>query len=214
MKKPSAADLLVSPLDTASPNRSPAGTPKQFEFNLGAFNTASSSKRKKRNNNVGTSSILNQAIGSPPHLNTLSSISDLKAMASSRLESVKRYLERSHSEILKDIDSSQSRLHKRVKASLSLSLLVQSRTLKQNFSHIQMQACQQIMDESDKEYKKTAERISQTMEAIKAAYLEIMAEAQAKGSRACKTSIPELSRSFEKALDILKSRYGIQSTAA
>ncbi|XP_052170949.1 uncharacterized protein LOC127787117 isoform X3 [Diospyros lotus] len=192
MKKPSAADLLVSPLDTASPNRSPAGTPKQFEFNLGAFNTASSSKRKKRNNNVGTSSILNQAIGSPPHLNTLSSISDLKAMASSRLESVKRYLERSHSEILKDIDSSQSRLHKR----------------------IQMQACQQIMDESDKEYKKTAERISQTMEAIKAAYLEIMAEAQAKGSRACKTSIPELSRSFEKALDILKSRYGIQSTAA
>ena len=113
-RKSSAADLLVSPPAVSSPDRSPSQSPKQFEFDLGAFNTVSSSKKK--------SSVLMQPTVSPPNLKTLSTISDLKELAASRLESIKRQLDHSHSEILKDIEASQSRLSKRFKVSLSLSL--------------------------------------------------------------------------------------------
>ncbi|GFZ16632.1 hypothetical protein Acr_25g0010410 [Actinidia rufa] len=190
-RKSSAADLLVSPPAVSSPDRSPSESPKQFEFDLGAFNTVSSSKKKK--NDVASSSVLMQPKVSPPNLKTLSTISDLKELAASRLESIKRQLDHSHSEILKDIEASQSRLSKRFK--------------------IQTQACQQVMDEAEKEYKKMSERISESREAMKASYTEFLAEAQGSASRVCKTSIPELSQSFEKALDVLRSRYGISSAA-
>ncbi|KAL7182342.1 hypothetical protein ACSBR1_041111 [Camellia fascicularis] len=190
-RKSSVVDLLVSPPTITSPNRSSSESPKHFEFNLGAFNTTSSSKKKK--NDVASSSVLIQPTASPPHLKSLSTISDLKELASSRLDSIKRQLDRSHSEILKDMEASQSRLHKRFK--------------------IQTQACQQVTDEAEKEYKKMSERISESREAMKASYLGFLAEAQASASRACKTSIPELSQSFEKALDVLRSRYGISSSA-
>lgn len=50
---------------------------------------------------------------------TLSNISDLKEMAFSRLDDQKRNLiERSHSEILKDLEASHSRLHKRFKVNI------------------------------------------------------------------------------------------------
>ncbi|KAI7994963.1 hypothetical protein LOK49_LG11G01942 [Camellia lanceoleosa] len=110
MRKSSAADLLVSPPTITSPNRSSSESSKHFEFNLGAFNTISSFKKKK--NDVASSSVLIQPTASPPHLKNLSTISDLKELASSRLDSIKRQLDRSHSEILKDMDASQSRLHK------------------------------------------------------------------------------------------------------
>lgn len=112
-------------------------------------------------------------------------------MSASRLDGIKRHLDRSHSEIIKDIEASQSRLHKRFK--------------------IQTQACQQVMDEAEKEYKKMSERINESKESLKASYVEFIAEAQASASRACKCSIPELSQSFEKALDVLRARYGAAS---
>ncbi|KAA8521255.1 hypothetical protein F0562_011908 [Nyssa sinensis] len=78
---------------------------------------------------------------------------------------------------------------------------------------IQTQACQQVVDEAEKEYKKMSERISESREAMKASFAEFIAEAQASASRVCKTSIPELSQSFEKAIDVLQNRYGISSAS-
>ncbi|CAL0311754.1 unnamed protein product [Lupinus luteus] len=120
-----------------------------------------------------------------------SNISDLKNLASSGIDDLKRHIDRSHSEILKHVEASHSRLHKRFK--------------------MQNQACQQVMDEADKEYKKVSERITESREAMKASYEEFMADAQATASRACKTSITELSQSFEKAIDSIRNRYGISS---
>ncbi|CAL5429349.1 unnamed protein product [Camellia sinensis] len=241
-RKSSVADLLVSPPTITSPNRSSSESPKHFEFNLGAFNTTSSSKKKK--NDVASSSVLIQPTASPPHLKSLSTISDLKELASSRLDSIKRQLDRSHSEILKDMEASQSRLHKRFKLFGYDEPDPGSQRLHHNYSFVwlliskgsdgsqckrkctsfetvnqlvkscrQTQACQQVTDEAEKEYKKMSERISESREAMKASYLGFLAEAQASASRACKTSIPELSQSFEKALDVLRSRYGISSSA-
>ncbi|XP_059642723.1 uncharacterized protein LOC132284621 [Cornus florida] len=190
-RKSSAADLLVSSPPTASPNRSASESPKQFEFNLNTFNTTSSSKNKKKNS-VASTSVPIKSNGSPMSLNTLATISDLKGFASLRLDSIKRQLDHSQSEILKDIEASQSRLHKRFK--------------------IQSQQCQQVVDEAEKEYRKMSERINESRVAMKTSYTEFMAEAQASASRVCKTSIPELSQSFEKAIDVLKNRYGNSST--
>ncbi|KAH7864124.1 hypothetical protein Vadar_026041 [Vaccinium darrowii] len=165
-RKPSAANFLVSPPPTASPNRSPSESPrKQFEFelNLGAFNTVASSSKKRKKNGVESSSARIQDVGSPVNMKSLSTIADLKEMASSRLDSLKSQLDRSHSEIIKDLEASHSRLHKRFK--------------------IQTQACQQVADEAEKEYKKISERMTESREAIKASYLEFMAEAQASASR-------------------------------
>ncbi|XP_058223818.1 uncharacterized protein LOC131333359 isoform X2 [Rhododendron vialii] len=193
-RKPTVADFLVSPPPTASPNRSPSESPKeQFEFDLGAFNNAASSSKKRKKDNVASSSVdrIQNVVRSPLNMKSLGTISDLKEMAASLLDSIKHQLDRSHAEIVKDLEASQSRLHKRFKT----------------------QACQQVVDEAEKEHKKISDRISESREAMKASYLKFLAEAQASASRVCKTSIPELSQSFEKSLDVLRSRYGISSNA-
>lgn len=123
----------------------------------------------------------------------LSSISDLKEMVVSRIDDLKRNLiNRSHSEILKDLEASHSRLHKRFK--------------------IQTQTGQQMMDEADKEYKKMSEQIAETQGAMRASYTEFLADVQSTAFNVCKTTIPNLSRSFETAIGALQSRYGIQTT--
>lgn len=127
-RKASAADFLVSPLQTAaSPNQSASESPpKKFDFNLDGFNHTTSSLKKKNSNiknksaAAAAASVPMQPTGSPSPLKNLNSISDLKDLASSRLDSVKRQLDRSHSEILKDIEAFQSRLHKRFKVSITL----------------------------------------------------------------------------------------------
>ncbi|KAL4347438.1 hypothetical protein GQ457_17G019650 [Hibiscus cannabinus] len=149
-----------SPLPMSSPapeeNQSP---PKSTIFN-------------KRKRNIGAnashsnpaSAYFNLHSSLPNNTKTLTTISDLKEFASSRLEDMKRNLiDRSHSEILKDLNASHSRLHKRFK--------------------IQTQACQQVMDEAEKEYKKITEKIDSSHEAMKASYAEFMADAQATASR-------------------------------
>ncbi|XP_062147175.1 uncharacterized protein LOC133854917 [Alnus glutinosa] len=177
----SVAELLEMPLPKAASPPPPSRTnesPKSSIF-ISSKNTLSASKFKKDKS-------------LPTALNSLSSVSDLKDLASSHLDDLKRHIDRSHSEILKELDSSQSRLHKRFK--------------------IQTQSCQRLMDESEKEYKKMSERISESREAMKASYGEFIADAQGSASRACKTSITELSQSCEKAIDVLRSRFGIPST--
>uniref|UniRef100_A0A3N7E9E0 Uncharacterized protein n=1 Tax=Populus trichocarpa TaxID=3694 RepID=A0A3N7E9E0_POPTR len=76
---------------------------------------------------------------------------------------------------------------------------------------IQSQTCQQMMDESEKDFKKMTERVTETTEAMKETYTEFMAEAQATASRVCKTTIPELAKSLEKSIGDLQSRFGIPS---
>ncbi|CAK7356003.1 unnamed protein product [Dovyalis caffra] len=182
-----------------------------------------SSKKKKPIANVAAAAGLSRS-SPPPSLNkTLASISDLKELASSRFEDIKcRLIDCSHSEIIKDLEASHSRLHKRFK--------------------IQSQTCQQLMDEGEKDFKKMTERITETTEVMKETYAEFMAEAQATASRVlmlkkttyticmgyqmfsesarvsfatkfavCKTAIPELSKSFEKSIGALQGRFGIPS---
>ncbi|XP_057963869.1 uncharacterized protein LOC131155011 [Malania oleifera] len=189
-RKSTAASLLVSPLPAATPQSAspsaPVDSPKPFIFDL---NSSSKASRKP----VQSASKSMEALRSPPSQKTLRSTSDLRQWTSSSLDSLKRHLDCSHSEIIRDAEASQSRIHKRFK--------------------IQSQACQQVMDEAEKEYKKMSERISENQEAMKASYTEFMAEAQASASRVCKTSIPEISQSFKKAIDVLQNRFGIPSTA-
>ncbi|KAG4403597.1 hypothetical protein AAZX31_01G137300 [Glycine max] len=170
-------------LKSPSPVASPtANSPAIFKRAV-----SSSSKGAKRGSRVALATST-----SPPRGHRApSNISDLRNFASSGVDDLKRRIDRSHSEILKDLEASNSRLHKRFK--------------------MQNQAYQQVMDEAEKEYKKVSERITESRDAMKASYEEFMAEAQASASRACKTSIVELSQSFEKAIDSLRNRYGIPS---
>jgi hypothetical protein len=108
-RRSSVAELLETPLPkAASPPPPPNDAPKSGNF-ISSRKTLSASKIKKEKS-------------LPTALNSLSSVSDLKDLASSRLDDLKRHIDRSHAEILKELDSSQSRLHKRFKVSLSLSL--------------------------------------------------------------------------------------------
>ncbi|MFS8030622.1 hypothetical protein Hanom_Chr17g01536211 [Helianthus anomalus] len=180
------------------PNRSPTESPPKFKFNFSCFNDVSntySSPMKKNNSNLNKKSSAETPTGiSPaPALSSLSkalsTISDLKQMTSSNVDSLKRHVDFSHSEILKDMEASHSRLHKRFK--------------------IQNQTCQETMNEAEKEFKKLTERISETHDTMQASYMELMAETQANANRVCKTTIPELLQSVDKAIDTLRTRYGI-----
>ncbi|KAL3497971.1 hypothetical protein ACH5RR_040703 [Cinchona calisaya] len=207
-RKTSAAEFLASPLPgtaattPGSPTiKATSESPKEFEFNFNTTKPTSSSYMKMKANNNGkgraeaaaASSMFMQLTGGGGFSHSpLKTISDLKELASSRLDSIKRQLDRSQSEILKDIEASQSRLQKRLK--------------------IQTQACQQVIDEAEREYKKMFDRISETGEAMKASYTELLVEAQSSASRLCKTSIPEIAKSFEKSINSIRHRYGISST--
>ncbi|KAL1315847.1 uncharacterized protein [Arachis hypogaea] len=174
------ADFLKTPSPVASPTND---SPKSAIFSRPTATTSKAAAKRAAVDLTGASPPLSHR--------PLSSIADLKAMASAGVDDLRRQSDRSHSEILKDLEASHSRLHKRLK--------------------MQTQACHQVMDEAEKEYKKLSERITESREAMKASYDEFMAEAQASASRACKTSITELSQSFEKAIDSLRNRYGISS---
>ncbi|XP_024032321.1 uncharacterized protein LOC21405514 [Morus notabilis] len=178
-RKHSAAEFLETPLTMDSP---PSQSPESAIF-------TGSKKRQNMKKTVSADSpapALFMSPSRPPR--TLSSISDLKDLASSRLDDLKRHIDRSHSEILKDIDASSSRLHRRFK--------------------IQNQERQKVSDETEKEYKKISERIDKSQEALMTSYAEFMADVQASTSHAC-TSVTKLSQSFEKSIDALRSRYGI-----
>ena len=124
-KKAAAPDFLSSPAE-ASPDVSLTDSPPiKFSFNLDGFNNATgkstaSAKKTKRNdvvNKISAASSVPAGASLP-----MNSIADLKALASSQLDAVKRQFERSHSDFLKDVEAFHSRLHKRLKVSLSHSL--------------------------------------------------------------------------------------------
>ncbi|KAK1375072.1 Tumor necrosis factor alpha-induced protein like [Heracleum sosnowskyi] len=193
-KKSAAPDFELSAA-VASPDPSLTDSPPiKFSFNLNTFNIpntsaakATSSSKKTNRNDVNNKISTAAAVASVPNgasspMNNPSSIADLKALASSQLEAVKRQFERSHSDFVKDAQAFHSRLHKRLK--------------------IQTQGCQQAMDEAEKEFKKINGQISESQEAMKASYMEFIAEAQASASRVCKTSIPELTQSLENLIGV------------
>ncbi|KMT11439.1 hypothetical protein BVRB_5g107630 [Beta vulgaris subsp. vulgaris] len=184
-KKTSAADFLVSPPErgAANPRKKSIESSPTKSFDF-TLDSPMTNAGNRRKSPSNTSPLRKPEVSS--------SISELKETVSSNLDSIKRQVERSHSDILKEVESSNSRLHKRYK--------------------IQTQACQQLMDEIDKEFKKMSERIAESSEAMKVSYAEFIVDAQTSASRVCKTSIPEKAESFEKAIDALRNRYGIFCT--
>ncbi|XP_051136976.1 uncharacterized protein LOC127255490 [Andrographis paniculata] len=157
-----AAAAAAAESPTLSPAESPAS---QFALNFsGLRDIAEALKRSNKNSSAGTSGIKRmQPTGLSPSLKSVNTISDLKEMVSTNVDSLKRRLERSHSEILKDIEASHCRLQKRFK--------------------IQTQACQQVMDEAEKEYKNMSEQINEGRKAMKASFAEFIADAQHNASR-------------------------------
>ncbi|PQQ13328.1 uncharacterized protein Pyn_05472 [Prunus yedoensis var. nudiflora] len=154
---------------------------------------------------IGGPSASVAALMESPQTNSLASIPDLKNLASSRLR-------------ISSFTSIALTLRSQGFRFLSFSppqAPCYDNHLKAVKSHycykIQSQACQQVLDETDKEYKKMTQRITESREAMMASYAEFMADAQTTASRACKTSITEFSQSFEKAIDALRSRYGIST---
>lgn len=109
-RRSSVAELLETPLPKAASSPPSNESAKSDIFNS-CKKTLSASKIKKEKS-------------LPTSLSSLSSVSDLKDLASSRLDDLKRHIDRSHAEILKELASSQSRLHKRFKVSLYLSLSI------------------------------------------------------------------------------------------
>lgn len=101
-----AADILETPIAKSS---TPKQSPKSTVLN--------DFIRRQRKTDTGIGASISDPFKSsfPTPQKPLGSIPDLKDLAYSRVEDLKRHIERSHSEILKDLDSSYSRLHKRFK---------------------------------------------------------------------------------------------------
>lgn len=134
-KNSSAAALLATPppppsataATTRSSTLSPAESPAaRFDFNFNGLADIAASLKKKSNKNgsagaSGSKRMQPTGISPSPQrsVKSVNTISDLKDLASSNLDSIKRQMERSHSEILKDSEASQSRLQKRLKVCLS-----------------------------------------------------------------------------------------------
>ncbi|KAI3692316.1 hypothetical protein L6452_32130 [Arctium lappa] len=203
-RKSSAADLLITPPSSvATPNRSLTESPKIFKCSSTCFNTptnsSSSVNEDSRSSNHNSSK--KPAAESPtspspaPAMLSLnkahSRIADLKEMASSRIDSIKRKIDCSYIDILKDMEASHSRLHKRYK--------------------VQNQSCEQSMNEAEKDFEKMIDHLRETHDTMEASYMDLIAEAQARATRLCKTTFPELSQSVEKAIDELRNRYGAAS---
>ncbi|KAK3435244.1 hypothetical protein EUGRSUZ_D02601 [Eucalyptus grandis] len=193
MKKRSSSGKQKAP---PSPMPSPS-LPRdslQSIFNTIAAGAGSSRKSKARgrlHRGINGDDTSGRTPPPPPASKSLTSISELKGFASSQLDDLKRRLDRSHSGISKDVEASRSHLHKRFKK--------------------HAQAIQQVADEADKEYKMISEQINETRKAMKATFVGFMDGAQASTSHVCKTSIPELSQSFDKAINALRSHLGVSA---
>ncbi|MQL77369.1 hypothetical protein Taro_009785 [Colocasia esculenta] len=178
----------VAPPTSGGRSSKPASKPYDFGFTV----LASSSARKAAS--VPASPLGNHPAAAASPRRAVATISNLKELASSRIDTVKRSLDRSHSEILKEFEASNARLSKRLK--------------------LQTQACLQLSDEVEEDYKKMSEGMTDNIELMEASYADLIAEAQASASRACKVTIPELAQSLEKAIDGLRCRYKLPLPSA
>ncbi|XP_024317782.1 uncharacterized protein LOC100828802 isoform X2 [Brachypodium distachyon] len=135
---------------------------------------------------------------------SMSTVADLRSLAASSLDSLKRRLDALHGDSVRDLEASHSRISKRFK--------------------MQTQSSMQLAEEAEKELKKMVDKISERAEEMKASYKKFVAEVQSSTSRGtaerrdislmCKVTIPEMAKSAERAIDGLRSRYNIPATAA
>ncbi|CAM0911075.1 unnamed protein product [Alopecurus aequalis] len=125
---------------------------------------------------------------------SMSTVGDLRSLAASSLDSLKRRLDALHGDSVRDLEASHTRISKRIK--------------------MQTQSCVQLAEEAEKEHKKMVEKISVRADEMKASYKKFVAEVQSSTSRVCKVTIPEMSKSVERAIDGLRTRYNIPATAA
>ncbi|MCL7034645.1 hypothetical protein MKW94_014262 [Papaver nudicaule] len=199
VKSKTNLNLKVSPILL----RTPILSPKIFNFspNGGGFDDNSSPVTKKKKTTVlltstskkFSSTVVTRSTPPPSNQITSSTILDLKDQVASSTDSIKRNLDLSHSEILKEFEAYQSRFSKRYK--------------------MHTQACQQVVNEAEKEHKKMSDRITESMDAMKASYSEFIKESHASAARICKTSIPELTQSLENSIESLRNRYGVASAS-
>lgn len=118
-RRSSAAELLETPPLTPPPA---TDSPKSAIFNR-KRNSIGCKFSSPENTNIAKNKVPAGLFkSSPRNASSLSSISDLKDFASSQLLDLKRHIDHSHSQIVKDLDSSNSRLQKRFKVSISLFL--------------------------------------------------------------------------------------------
>lgn len=100
---------------------SPDPSSKPYHFDLPSFPTATAASSSL---NTTPASYLRHPPSPPPSAKdkttTLATISDLKALASSRIDSLKRHLDLCRSDILRDFDASNTRLSKRFKVRILL----------------------------------------------------------------------------------------------
>ncbi|XP_006658526.3 arabinogalactan protein 1-like [Oryza brachyantha] len=185
---PTAAGLgfLSSPASSASPNPMP---PRSRPSRLRPTAPKPAARSPLDSPRTAASPPSAAAPAPSPASAAVSSVGDLRRVANLQMEALKRRLDALHSRSHTDLDASLSRASKRFK--------------------IQNQACQQLTDEVDSEYKKMSDSIKENAEMIKVKYKQIMSEAQSSTSRVRKVTIPEITKSVEKAIDGLRSRYNI-----
>ncbi|KAI3418517.1 uncharacterized protein J3R85_013719 [Psidium guajava] len=163
----------------------------QSIFNIIATGSARKSKTRGRLHSRINGGNTSGSTPSPAS-KSLTSIGDLKDFASSQVDDLKRRLDRSHSGISKDVEASHFRLHKR--------------------SKMHARAIQQVTDKVDRSIRRYLSRSMKLKRAAKATFMEVMEDAQTSTSHICKTSIPELSQSFDNAIDVLCNRLGVSSS--
>ncbi|XP_044962039.1 uncharacterized protein LOC123413150 isoform X1 [Hordeum vulgare subsp. vulgare] len=125
---------------------------------------------------------------------SVSTVGDLRSLAASSLDSLKRRLDALHGDSARDLQASHSRISKRIK--------------------MQTQSCLQMAEEAEKEHKKMAEKISERAEEMKASYKKFVTEVQSSSCRVSKVTFPEMAKSVTRAIDGLRSRYNIPATTA
>uniref|UniRef100_A0A452ZGM3 Uncharacterized protein n=1 Tax=Aegilops tauschii subsp. strangulata TaxID=200361 RepID=A0A452ZGM3_AEGTS len=94
---------------------------------------------------------------------SVSTVGDLRSLAASSLDSLKRRLDALHGDSARDLEASHSRISKRIK--------------------MQTQSCLKLAEEAEKERKEMAERISGRAEEMKASYKKFLTEVQSSSSR-------------------------------
>ncbi|KAF6990917.1 hypothetical protein CFC21_008062 [Triticum aestivum] len=125
---------------------------------------------------------------------SVSTVGDLRSLAASSLDSLKRRLDALHGDSARDLEASHSRISKRIK--------------------MQTQSCLKLAEEADKEHKKMDEKFSGRAEEMKASYKKFLTEVQSSSSRVSKVTFPEMAKSVARAIDGMRSRYNIPATPA
>ncbi|XP_066325893.1 uncharacterized protein [Miscanthus floridulus] len=177
---PSPVSLLSSGVSSPSACRTPSPAAAAADLSFRLSPSSPPAKPGTRNSTP---------LASPAATST---IGDLRSLAASHLDSLKRRLDALHGDYVRDLEASHSRISKRVK------------------SH----GCLQLAEEVDKEQKKMADKIAEHAELVKTSYKKFVAEVQASTSRVCKVTVPEMAKSVERTIDGLRSRYNISAPSA